>query len=113
MNESKIEYTTNGVNVVDRDNIRDTETSEKVPINTPQISEEIPIKINKQRFNSRSITKKTSPNIYVNDGTEFVFPNSAITVDFNKTFTATKVVLCFKLDYASQINEIVILGKTA
>ena len=24
--------------------------------------------INKQRFNSRSITKKTSPNIYVNDG---------------------------------------------
>ena len=68
MNESKIEYTTNGVNVVDRDNIRDTETSEKVPINTPQISEESSIKINKQRFNSRSITKKTSPNIYVNDG---------------------------------------------
>ena len=78
MNESKIEYTTNGVNVVDRDNIRDTETSEKVPINTPQISEEsstssgtecqTPIKINKQRFNSRSITKKTSPKIYVNDG---------------------------------------------
>ena len=68
MNESKIEYTTNGVNVVDRDNIRDIETTEKVPINTPQISEEIPIKINKQRFNSRSITKKTSPNIYVNDG---------------------------------------------
>ena len=68
MNESKIEYTTNGVNVVDRDNIRDTETTEKVPINTPQISEEKPIKINKQRFNSRSITKKTSPNIYVNDG---------------------------------------------
>ena len=68
MNESKIEYTTNGVNVVDRDNIRDKETTEKVPINTPQISEEIPIKINKQRFNSRSITKKTSPNIYVNDG---------------------------------------------
>ena len=78
MNESKIEYTTNGVNVVDRDNIRDKETSEKVPINTPQISEEsstssgtecqTPIKINKQRFNSRSITKKTSPKIYVNDG---------------------------------------------
>ena len=68
MNESKIEYTTNGVNVVDRDNIRDTETSEKVPINTPQISEESSIKINKQRFNSRSITKKTSPKIYVNDG---------------------------------------------
>ena len=68
MNESKIEYTTNGVNVTDRDNIRDKETTEKVPINTPQISEEIPIKINKQRFNSRSITKKTSPNIYVNDG---------------------------------------------
>ena len=68
MNESKIEYTANGVNVVDRDNIRDIETSEKVPINTPQISEESPIKINKQRFNSRSITKKTSPNIYVNDG---------------------------------------------
>ena len=68
MNESKIEYTTNGVNVVDRDNIRDKETTEKVPINTPQISEESPIKINKQRFNSRSITKKTSPNIYVNDG---------------------------------------------
>ena len=68
MNESKIEYTANGVNVVDRDNIRDKETTEKVPINTPQISEEIPIKINKQRFNSRSITKKTSPNIYVNDG---------------------------------------------
>ena len=68
MNESKIEYTTNGVNVVDRDNIRDIETTEKVPINTPQISEESPIKINKQRFNSRSITKKTSPKIYVNDG---------------------------------------------
>ena len=68
MNESKIEYTTNGVNVVDRDNIRDTETSEKVPINTPQISEESSIKINKQRFNSRSITKKISPKIYVNDG---------------------------------------------
>ena len=68
MNESKIEYTTNGVNVTDRDNIRDTETSEKVPINTPQISEESSIKINKQRFNSRSITKKTSPKIYVNDG---------------------------------------------
>ena len=68
MNESKMEYTTNGVNVVDRDNIRDKETTEKVPINTPQISEESSIKINKQRFNSRSITKKTSPNIYVNDG---------------------------------------------
>ena len=68
MNESKIEYTANGVNVTDRDHIRDTETTEKVPINTPQISEEKPIKINKQRFNSRSITKKTSPNIYVNDG---------------------------------------------
>ena len=68
MNESKIEYTTNGVNVTDRDNIRDTETSEKIPINTPQISEESPIKINKQRFNSRSITKKISPKIYVNDG---------------------------------------------
>ena len=54
MNESKIEYTANGVNVVDRDNIRDKETTEKVPINTPQISEESPIKINKQRFKSQS-----------------------------------------------------------
>ena len=51
--------------------------------------------------------------IYVNDDAEFVFPNSAITVEFTTSFTANKVVLCFNLEYASQINEIVILGKTA
>ena len=69
MNEIKIEFTADGVKVADRDNVRDIETSEKVPINTPQIlNDEIPIKINKQRFNSRSITKKVSPKIYINDG---------------------------------------------
>ena len=69
MNEIKMEFTADGVKVADRDNVRDIETSEKVPINTPQIlNDEIPIKINKQRFNSRSITKKVSPKIYINDG---------------------------------------------
>ena len=68
MNEIKMEFTADGVKVADRDNVRDIETSEKVPINTPQIlNDEIPIKY-KQRFNSRSITKKTSPKIYINDG---------------------------------------------
>ena len=48
---------------------------------------------------------------YVNDESEFVFPNSAFTVQFLNTFTADHVVICVKTDAAAALNEIVVLGK--
>ena len=48
---------------------------------------------------------------YVNYDTEFVYPVSAITVEFKNTFKANKVIICFKTDSGANINEIKILGK--
>ncbi len=48
---------------------------------------------------------------YVNDSTKFVFPNSAITVEFLNTFTADHVVICVRSDVPVSLNEIVVLGK--
>lgn len=50
---------------------------------------------------------------YVNDLTEFVFPCSAISVEFPNRFTSNRVVICFNLADIGQINEIVVLGKSA
>ena len=48
---------------------------------------------------------------YVNDNTEFVFPNSAFTVEINNTFRADHVVICVNSEVAASLNEIVILGR--
>ena len=48
---------------------------------------------------------------HVNDITSFVFPTSAITVEFPKKFTSNKVVICFDLPEGGSINEIKVLGK--
>lgn len=48
---------------------------------------------------------------YVKDGTQFIFPNSAITVEINNTFRADHVVICIKTENVAAINEIVILGR--
>lgn len=49
--------------------------------------------------------------IYVKDNKEFVFPNSAFTIEFPNTFTADHVVICVKTEVAAALNEIVVLGK--
>ena len=49
--------------------------------------------------------------MYFNDSEEFVFPNSAITVEFEKEFKSNKVLICIDAPLGGQINEIVILGK--
>ena len=46
-----------------------------------------------------------------NDETSFVDPNSAFTIEFPKTFKASKVVLCFNMPNGGRINEIKVLGK--
>ena len=48
---------------------------------------------------------------YVNDDTQFIFPNSAFTIEINNTFKADHVVICVKTEHAAAINEIVILGR--
>ncbi len=48
---------------------------------------------------------------YVNDNNEFVFPNSAFTVEFLNTFRADRVVICVKTEAAAALNEIVVLGR--
>ncbi len=48
---------------------------------------------------------------YVDEGDEFVFPSSAFTIEFLKTFEAERVVICVKSDVAVSLNEIVVLGK--
>ena len=48
---------------------------------------------------------------YVNDETSFVDPNSAFTIEFPKTFKASRVVLCFNMPNGGRINEIKVLGK--
>ena len=50
---------------------------------------------------------------FINDETEFVFPNSAFTVEFYTEFKSNKVVICFDLPEGGQINEIKVLGKEA
>ena len=47
---------------------------------------------------------------FVNEDTSFVFPNSAITVEFPNTFKSKKVIVCFNLPNGGQINEIKVLG---
>ncbi len=49
--------------------------------------------------------------LYVNDNKQFVFPNSAFTVEFLNTFRADHVVICVKSDKPVALNEIVVLGK--
>ena len=48
---------------------------------------------------------------YINDNDEFVFPNSAFTIEFLNTFEADHVIICVKTDKPVSLNEIVILGK--
>lgn len=48
---------------------------------------------------------------YVNYSNDFIFPNSAFTVQFDSEIHASSVVLCFELEDLGQINEIVVLGK--
>lgn len=48
---------------------------------------------------------------YVNDEKEFVFPNSAFTIEFVNTFEADHVVICINAEYAAALNEIIVLGR--
>jgi len=48
---------------------------------------------------------------YVNDGKGFVFPGSAITVEFSNDIVADKVVICIYSDRPTQINEIRVYGR--
>ncbi len=48
---------------------------------------------------------------YVNDDTQFIFPNSAFTIEITNTFKADHVVICVKTEQAAAINEIVVLGR--
>ncbi len=48
---------------------------------------------------------------YVNDGKEFVFPNSAFTIEFLNMFEADHVIICFKTEGGAALNEVVVLGK--
>lgn len=48
---------------------------------------------------------------YVKDGKEFIFPNSAFTIEFLNTFEADHVIICVHSDVAVALNEIVVLGK--
>ena len=52
-----------------------------------------------------------STDAYVNEEKSFVYPNSAFTIEFQKTFKADRVVLCFNLPEGGRINEIKVLGK--
>ena len=48
---------------------------------------------------------------YVNEEKEFIFPNSAFTIEFLNTFEADHVVICVNSAAAVALNEIIVLGK--
>lgn len=48
---------------------------------------------------------------YVNADKEFIYPNSAFTLEFNKKFKTNKVVVCFDAPNGGRINEIKVLGR--
>ena len=49
--------------------------------------------------------------MFINDETEFIFPNSAFTFEILKTIKTNKIVVCFNLPNGGQINEIKVLAK--
>lgn len=49
--------------------------------------------------------------LYINEDKEFVFPNSAFTIEFPNGISADHVVICVKTEQAAALNEIVILAK--
>ena len=52
-----------------------------------------------------------SKEAYVNESKEFIFPNSAFTIEFPNTFNAKNVVVCFNTQTGGRVNEIKVLGK--
>ena len=48
---------------------------------------------------------------YVNEEKQFIFPNSAFTIEFLNTFDADHVVICVNSAAAAALNEIIVLGK--
>ena len=50
---------------------------------------------------------------YVNDGKEFIFPNSAFTIEMLNKFKADHVVICVNASAVLALNEIVVLGRKA
>ena len=52
-----------------------------------------------------------STDAYMDEDKEFIYPGSAITVEFPKTFKSSKVIICFNTANGAQINEIKVLGK--
>lgn len=46
-----------------------------------------------------------------NNQLQFIYPCSAISIEFNNIFTSNKVIVCFKTANGANINEIQILGK--
>ena len=61
--------------------------------------------------NGNAVKNVEFPYNYFNYDYEFIFPNSAFTYEFTKTFKSNKVTLCFGVSDPLQINEIVVLGK--
>ena len=61
--------------------------------------------------NGNAIEDLEFPYCYFNYDYEFIFPNSAFTYEFTKTFRSNKVTLCCGVSDPIQLNEIVVLGK--
>ena len=48
---------------------------------------------------------------YVNDELQFIYPCSALTIEFKEVITSTKITIFFKTENGAHINEIQIFGK--
>ena len=61
-------------------------------------------------FNGNAVFNSIFPQCYYSDSKEFIFPNSAFDIEVNNVKT-DKIIICFNLLEASQINEIRVYGK--
>lgn len=61
-------------------------------------------------FNDNVVFNSIFPECYYSKEKQFVFPNSAFTIEFDDIVT-NKVLICFKLEDEAQINEIEVYGK--
>lgn len=48
---------------------------------------------------------------YVNDELQFIYPCSALTIEFKEVIASTKITIFFKTDNGADINEIKVFGK--
>ena len=62
-------------------------------------------------FNGNTVFNSLFPQCYYDKKKEFVFPNSAFTIEVNNVVT-NKILICFILEDEAQINEIKVYGKS-